>query len=59
MFFCGPCREARKWPESISVSRGPCEVCGHVSNCYDVPSKYLPIPSTEDGVDRDLFDDLE
>lgn len=42
MFFCEPCRVANQWPGIVQFSRGPCEVCGVVSACYDVPSKHLP-----------------
>ncbi len=44
MFFCDPCGKERKWPDSIFQSYGPCEVCGKVGPCNDVPSKYLPLP---------------
>ena len=47
MFFCPPCAEKNHWPESMSRSRGRCEVCGHHADCYDVPSKYLPPPPPE------------
>lgn len=44
MFFCEACRIKRDWPESLFRSKGLCECCGHIEVCYDVPSKYLPIP---------------
>lgn len=44
MFFCDPCRVANGWPGIVALSRGPCEVCGTVADCYDVPSKHLPEP---------------
>lgn len=43
MFYCETCRAARDWPESMSRSRGPCEVCHKTADCYDVPSKFLPL----------------
>lgn len=45
MFFCDPCRVAKGWPGIIPLSTGPCEVCGKVSACYDVPAKHLPDPT--------------
>lgn len=44
MFYCDPCRKARQWPISFSLSSGNCEVCGDLAHCYDVPSGYLSIP---------------
>lgn len=44
MFFCEPCRVEREWPEGFIQSRGPCELCGVVSVCYDIPSRALPPP---------------
>lgn len=44
MFFCDSCGNKNKWPASMSKSLGPCEVCGKVKRCSDVPSKYLPLP---------------
>jgi hypothetical protein len=43
MFYCDPCAEANRWPESfLSKSVGPCEVCGRRRVCNDVPSSQLP-----------------
>lgn len=42
MFYCDECRRKANWPESIFKSRGPCEVCGNMAICNDVPTKYLP-----------------
>lgn len=42
MFYCNQCRIEKRWPESLSISRGTCEICGERADCYDVPSKYLP-----------------
>lgn len=51
MFYCDPCALPRKWPTDTFVrSHGPCEICGNVSNCNDVPSKYLPIPPRQPAV---------
>jgi hypothetical protein len=50
MFFCRPCKEKKGWPtpwHGLFGSHGPCEVCGVVSDCYDVPSSQLPLPMTE------------
>jgi hypothetical protein len=44
MFFCDPCMNKNKWPNSLSKSHGNCEVCGNSARCNDVPSKYLPMP---------------
>lgn len=41
MFFCEACRKEKRWPFSLSKSRGPCEICGEVCKCHDVPSKFL------------------
>lgn len=42
MFYCDPCRVYNDWPESLSTSRGNCEMCHKQAVCYDVPSKFLP-----------------
>lgn len=47
MFYCELCRVKMEWPQSFGGSHGPCEVCGVTSNCYDIPSKYLPLPKEE------------
>lgn len=47
MFYCDPCGRKRDWPIKGYGSHGPCEICGKVANCNDVPSKYLPIPTPE------------
>lgn len=44
MFFCEPCRKKWRWPESMSRSRGRCEMCEKPAVCYDVPSRFLPDP---------------
>lgn len=44
MFFCELCRTKNGWPQSYGGSYGRCEVCGVTNDCYDVPSKLLPIP---------------
>ena len=44
MFYCESCRQERSWPEGWTFSRGPCELCGEVARCHDVPSRNLPIP---------------
>ena len=47
MFYCENCRKKNKWPVSFSVSHGPCEMCGKVGDCFDVPCSQLP-PSKEE-----------
>ncbi len=44
MFYCEKDRKKNGWPKGFSISRGKCEVCGHIRDCYDVPSKNLPMP---------------
>lgn len=47
MFFCEPCKERHRWPmawHGLFASHGPCEVCGTVADCYEVPSMHLPEP---------------
>lgn len=44
MFYCEECRKMNKWPESMAMSIGPCEVCKQMRSCYDVKSSNLPIP---------------
>lgn len=43
MFYCDPCAKKNDWPETLFRSRGPCEVCGKVASCNDLPSKSLPV----------------
>lgn len=42
MFYCDPCRKYNAWPESISTSFGPCEMCRKQSYCWNRPSSTLP-----------------
>jgi hypothetical protein len=44
MFYCDKCASENEWPIGFYGSTGPCEICGKVSDCNDVPSKFLPIP---------------
>jgi hypothetical protein len=46
MFYCDACATKNGWPDDFwrGQSRGPCEVCGKVAACYDVPSSALPNP---------------
>lgn len=44
MFYCKRCQEKNSWPEGLGRSYGRCEVCGKTAECYDVASKYLPVP---------------
>ena len=48
MFFCEKCRVKKQWPESFGKSVGPCEVCGKVELCNDVPSGALPLPKKKE-----------
>lgn len=43
MFYCDACARKNKWPDEFWLprSRGPCEVCGKVAVCNDVPSTWL------------------
>lgn len=42
MFFCDPCNKHNGLDAWMIASRGPCEICGEVADCYDVPSSLLP-----------------
>lgn len=42
MFYCDHCADQNEWPKPWLASYGPCEVCGRVRSCYDVPSTVLP-----------------
>ena len=47
MFYCEPCRRKWKWPmpwTGLFAARINCEMCDKRSDCYDVPSRYLPDP---------------
>lgn len=48
MFYCAKCAEKNAWPDFGSRSYGPCEVCRMTAPCFDVPSKYLPDPVSND-----------
>jgi len=48
MFYCEKCAKKYNWPDYGSQSIGPCEICGKHAVCFDVPSKYLPIPKKEE-----------
>ena len=53
MFFCDSCAEKNQWPKGMARSSGPCEACGHITLCYDVPSNLLvPVLSS---TARDLY----
>lgn len=47
MFYCDKCRTNYSWPESLTRSLGPCESCGRVASCNDVPSSVLPNPRSK------------
>jgi hypothetical protein len=42
MFYCDDCAEKNGYPQSIIRSVGPCECCGKVAVCSDMPSSNLP-----------------
>lgn len=42
MFYCDDCAKKCEWPESFGRSTGPCEICGQVRVCNDLPSSQLP-----------------
>jgi hypothetical protein len=42
MFYCEKCRITKLLPESLMISVDKCEFCGETSECFDVPSGYLP-----------------
>lgn len=41
MFYCMLCAEDSDYPETLFKSRGPCELCGMVALCNDLPSSRL------------------
>jgi hypothetical protein len=58
MFYCDPCAVPRSWPTgTISASVGPCELCGTVGVCNDVPSSLLPLPADVEPVQLDRSSD--
>lgn len=44
MFYCEECKKKYEWPGSFRFSHGKCECCNKVTDCYDTPSKHLPVP---------------
>jgi hypothetical protein len=62
MFYCPACATEKGWPESMARSEGRCEVCGKTRVCYDVPSKYLPLPAeppiTQEELETALSEEL-
>ena len=42
MFYCERCREKNDWPDSLTRSYAPCEVCKKTAMCFDRPSYSLP-----------------
>ena len=42
MFYCEKCKKKYRYPESLMVSNGNCEICGTHAECFDVPSSHLP-----------------
>ena len=41
MFYCEDCAKSRGWPQSLSRSEGPCEICATHATCYDTPASEL------------------
>lgn len=41
MFYCMACAEKNDYPETLFKSRGPCELCGSVAPCNDLPTRRL------------------
>lgn len=39
MFYCSKCYEEYDLPWTPCVSRGACEICGTVDDCYDIPTE--------------------
>lgn len=54
MFYCDKCRIENKYPESIMVSYGRCEMCGDTAECNDMPSAYLPKDSPKEPEDSPI-----
>jgi hypothetical protein len=44
MFYCNDCAKENGYPETITKSQGPCECCGKIAICNDMPSSKLPKP---------------
>jgi len=44
MFYCNDCAKENGYPQSIIRSIGPCECCGKIADCSDMPSSNLPKP---------------
>lgn len=42
MFYCDPCAEEHKYPQSIGKTSGKCEVCGKDAICNNVHHSFLP-----------------
>jgi hypothetical protein len=47
MYYCPRCAEAKGWPQTMTKSYGPCEVCSDLTTCNDLPSKQLQRPEHE------------
>ena len=48
MFYCDECARRKRWPETVTTSRGPCEICGRTAVCNEMPSRLLPLPGEEE-----------
>lgn len=44
MFYCDPCAKKYEWPETLTISYGPCEMCDKTAACNEMPSRLLPEP---------------
>ena len=53
MFYCQKDAKENSWP-FFAVSYGPCEICGTVTDCADIPSSNLP-PSSKALEKEDSF----
>jgi len=59
MFYCNPCAKKHQYPVSTHKSTGPCEVCKKVTQCNDVPAKYLPMKFKKSDVGSITPDNVE
>jgi hypothetical protein len=47
--YCNDCAKAHEWPESVTRSVGPCELCKTVDDCNEIPSRQLPTARANKG----------
>lgn len=48
MFYCDECATKNGYPETAFKSQGPCECCGKLRVCNDMPSRLLPMPKKKE-----------